>query len=92
MRNAVVRTLVGLRATTLVTGLAATLAVCLTAGCAPLTEHEKYERSERLTLAREEYAAREEQCINMGGVMHMQTRPLEKPSSMDYRAARCVRR
>ena len=92
MRNAVVRTLAGRRATTAVTVLAATLAASLATGCAPLTEHEKYERAERLTLAQEEYAVREEHCINMGGVMHMQTRPLEKPSSMDYRAARCVRR
>ena len=91
MRNAVVRTFAGRRATTMLAIGAAALFGGV-AACGPLTEHEKYQRAERLTLAQEEYAVREAHCINMGGVMHMQTRPLEKPSSMDYRAARCVRR
>ena len=104
MRKAIVRTFVGLlapawaptRATVRVLAPVTILATTLTAGllsaCAPLSEDQKYERAERLTLAREAYAVREEQCINMGGVMHLQKRPLEKPSPMDYRAARCVRR
>ena len=91
MRNAIVRMGVGRRATTMLSIGAAALLTGV-AACSPLTEHEKYLRAERLTLAQEEFAVREEHCINMGGVMHLQTRPLEKPSSMDYRAARCVRR
>ena len=61
-------------------------------GCAPMTEQQKYERAERLNLAKEEFQAREQQCEKRGGVMHMRTRPLEKPGDLDYRAATCVRR
>ena len=80
MRNAVVR------------GLTGALFACLVWGCAPLTEQEKYERAERLTLAKEDYLAREEQCESRGGVMQLSARPLEKPGYLDYRAATCVRR
>ena len=80
MRNAIVR----LGCCALVTGALW--------GCAPMTEQQKYERAERLTLAKEEFNAREQQCEQRGGVMHMRTRPLEKPGYLDYRAATCVRR
>ena len=76
----------------IVRGLTGVLLACLAWGCAPLTEQELYERSERLNLAKEEYQAREEQCENRGGVMQMSLRPLEKPGYLDYRAATCVRR
>jgi len=73
--------------------------VCLSAavmslswGCTPLTEQQLYERAERLTLAKEEYQAREESCESLGGAMTMRTRPLEKPGYLDYRSANCVRR
>jgi len=49
-------------------------------------------RAERLTLAKEEYQAREERCESLGGAMTMRTRPLEKPGYLDYRSANCVRR
>jgi len=61
-------------------------------GCAPLTEQQLYDRAERLTLAKEEYQAREERCESLGGAMTMRTRPLEKPGYLDYRSANCVRR
>ena len=61
-------------------------------GCSPMTEQQKYERTERLNLAKEEFQAREQQCEKRGGVMHMRTRPLEKPGYLDYRAASCIRR
>jgi len=61
-------------------------------GCTPLTEQQLYERAERLTLAKEEYQARENRCESLGGAMTMRTRPLEKPGYLDYRSASCVRR
>ncbi len=61
-------------------------------GCTPLTEQQLYDRAERLTLAKDEYEAREDQCINQGGAMSMRTRPWEKPGYLDYRSASCVRR
>ena len=66
--------------------------VCLSWGCTPLTEQQLYERAERMTLAKEEYQAREHQCESRGGVMSMQSRPLEKPGYLDYRSASCMRR
>ena len=75
-----------------VRGITGVLLACLAWGCAPLTEQEKYERAERLVLAKEEYLAREEQCETRGGVMQMSARPLEKPGYLDYRSATCVRR
>ncbi len=72
--------------------------VCLSAavmslswGCTPLTEQQQYERAEQLTLAKEEYLAREKRCESLGGAMTMRTRPLEKPGYLDYRSANCVR-
>jgi len=61
-------------------------------GCTPLTEQQLYDRAERLTLAQEEYQARENRCEDLGGAMSMRTRPLEKPGYLDYRSATCVRR
>lgn len=65
---------------------------CLFWGCTPLTEQQLYERAERLTVAKEQYYAREQQCENRGGAMSMRTRPLEKPGYLDYQSATCIRR
>jgi len=68
------------------------LAGCALWGCAPLTEQERYEWFDRVNTAKEEFHAREEVCESRGGVMHMRTRPLEKPRYLDYKSATCVRR
>jgi hypothetical protein len=65
---------------------------CLIWGCAPLTEQQLYERAERLTIAKEQYYARAQQCESRGGAMSMRTRPLEKPGYLDYQSATCIRR
>ena len=76
----------------IVRGCLSLLIVGPISGCTPLTEQQLYEREERLTLAREEYEAREDRCVQLGGAMSMRTRPLEKPGYLDYRSASCVRR
>ena len=80
MRNAFVR------------GVSGVLLAGLRWGCAPLSEEERFERTERLYLAREEYLVREQKCQSRGGVMQMRTHTLRKPGDRDDRAATCVRR
>ena len=78
MRNAVVR----LWACLLLAGFSA--------ACSPLTEQERFERADRLNQAKENYLAREQQCVAMGGAMSMRAKPLGKPDYIDYQSATCV--
>lgn len=75
-------------------GLIAAATVCVTlslSACAPLTEHELYERENRLNLAKEEFARREAACHRAGGSIRMDRTPLSKAEKSDYESARCVR-
>ena len=58
--------------------------------CAPLTEHERFDRENRLNLAKEEYLQKEADCRRVGGAMQMQATPLSKNGRHDYMTARCV--
>lgn len=68
------------------------LSVLGTAGCTAVDTHARYERSERLLLAKEDYDLKKTQCERMGGSMSMNSRPLERPGLTEYRSAVCVRR
>ena len=72
--------------------LAGILSVLGTGGCTAVDDQARYERSERLLLAREDYDRKKSQCERMGGSMSMKTRPLEQPGVTEYRSAVCVRR
>ncbi|MDX1509458.1 MAG: hypothetical protein R3358_14320 [Woeseiaceae bacterium] len=64
----------------------------ISAACSPLTEQERFDRADRLNQAKENYLAREQQCMRMGGAMQMRSRPLGKPDYLDYQTASCVSR
>jgi hypothetical protein len=60
--------------------------------CAPLTETERFDLTNRMVLAKEEYSRKEESCENNGGSMSMSARPIGQPDYFDYKTAQCIRR
>jgi len=60
--------------------------------CANFTDEQRYERENRLILAREEYAIRAEQCRKSGGAMQIKRfSPRREFDYFEYKNARCVR-
>ena len=60
--------------------------------CAGFTDDERYERENRLILAREDYAIRAEQCRKSGGEMKIRRfSSLREFDYFEYKNARCVR-
>ena len=70
---------------------AAFVAAVFLAACAPLSEQERYERENRLNLAKEEFARLEAACRRAGGSIRMDRTPLSRNEKADYESARCVR-
>ncbi len=65
----------------------------LMVGCASLTEEARFEREDRLTLAKEQFYRQEEACFRQGGVMEAKptTTRLRKYEYGHYKLARCVK-
>ena len=55
-----------------------------------MTEEERFAREDRLNLARDEFALREEACRGVGGAMQVSGTPLARNGYHDYKSARCV--
>jgi hypothetical protein len=58
-------------------------------GCAPHSEHESYQRADRLNQARERFVAKKDQCEHHGGNMVLRSQRSQEPSYYDYRLAEC---
>ena len=61
--------------------------------CATLTEEARFEREDRLHLAKEQFYRQEESCFRQGGVMVAKpaTTRLRKYEYSHYKLARCVK-
>ena len=60
--------------------------------CANLTEEQRYERENRLILAREEFAVRSKSCRESGGAMQIERHGTRREFDyFEYKNARCVR-
>jgi hypothetical protein len=66
------------------------LSIC---SCATLTEEARFEREDRLILAKEQFYRQEASCFRQGGVMVAKpaTTRLRKYDYSHYKLARCVK-
>jgi len=69
----------------------------LLASCSTLSEDEraekKYDREDKLILAREQFEREKRDCQSSGGSMKLRRysgSKITKPDIMDYRSARCI--
>ncbi len=56
-----------------------------------MTVEKRYEREDRLILAREEFYRQQDYCRHAGGSMQIRLRPVGKNNYEDYKSASCVR-
>lgn len=78
--------------TAVVRALLSALVAGLIWGCAPYSEQELYAQADRLNLAKEQYVARKERCVQTGGSMVLRVPRLQEPRYQDYNMAKCVKR
>jgi len=57
--------------------------------CASMTEEERFEREDRLIIAREDFYRQKESCRKFGGTMQIRSRTLGELTYLDYKTARC---
>ena len=63
----------------------------LLCSCSTMTEEERYQREDKLILAREEFYLQQDSCRQIGGSMQIRLRPVGKNNYEDYKSASCVR-